>query len=256
MVCRKQKQKHSAGLFTLIELLVVVAIIAILAGMLLPALAKARDKAHAVECLSRLKTLGTAMFMYVDSYKGYLYGAWVYENKTNRKWNDNLARRTKILPYKEEYMTAASKHYYCPSGKVPASASECYGQASVARYTYDSQRTEPGAYITISSVGKDSSDPVYGHFLYFYSGQNSNPGGFPIYADSVYTGGVQKFYWHKGQGGPSYSVAARHSNAVNITFADGHSGPIPISQLGKPPHKICYYGYDNGKVGLEARSGN
>lgn len=250
-----QKRKNTAC-FTLIELLIVVAIIAILAGMLLPALNQARNKAHAIECLGRLKTLGTAMTIYVDSYKGYLYAAWAYEKKSMKKWNDNMARRTKILPYKEQYMTAASKDYYCPSGKLPASASECYGQASVARYTYDSQRLEPGAYITIVSVGKNSDDPVYGHFLYFYSGQNSNPGGFPIYADSVYTGGVQKYYWHKGQGGSAYSVAARHSNSVNITFADGHSAPVPVPQLGKPPHKILYYGYDNGRIGLEARSGN
>lgn len=61
-------RSHQHSGFTLIELLVVIAIIAILASILFPVFAQAREKARAISCLSNLKQLGTGIMMYTQDY--------------------------------------------------------------------------------------------------------------------------------------------------------------------------------------------
>jgi prepilin-type N-terminal cleavage/methylation domain-containing protein len=68
----KKFNKIRFGGFTLIELLVVIAIIGILAGMLLPALNTAREKARAASCVTNLKALSTAITMYTDDNNGFM----------------------------------------------------------------------------------------------------------------------------------------------------------------------------------------
>ena len=70
-ITKRRRLASAETAFTLIELLVVIAIIAILAAMLLPTLARAKEKAKSISCLNNLTQLSLAAHMYVDDSQGH-----------------------------------------------------------------------------------------------------------------------------------------------------------------------------------------
>lgn len=101
--------------FTLVELLIVIAIIAILASMLLPALRKAKETANTISCLNTTKQLSTAGHMYINDYDGYLPDRTKYD--TSYDGDPWTAKMAPYLGIKSKWLKPMHKNapiFCCP----------------------------------------------------------------------------------------------------------------------------------------------
>jgi prepilin-type processing-associated H-X9-DG protein/prepilin-type N-terminal cleavage/methylation domain-containing protein len=234
--------------FTLVELLVVIAVLAILAGLLLPAVAKAKAKSQAIYCANNMRQMQLAWYIYADQNEDVMplndvntegndvLGSWVLGNAGLQADLSNLTNGT-LYPY-----VGNVRSYRCPTdfaktaGGVPVTRSyaiqvSLHSIGIVAAFTWPApymqfadcvkvaSLVQPGPARTWTFIEPSAASHDYGSWDFYVLGLNQT--------------------W-------AHQPSDRHSSGCNLSFADGHverygwkaphegrgTTPVPVGSVG------------------------
>lgn len=192
--------------FTLIELLVVIAIIAMLAAILFPVFARARENARKSSCQNNLKQIGVAAMQYIQDYDGYYPPG---QPATSATPGDGMTFASFMQPYLKSMQI-----FTCPSGSR-TSTTAIPGTAVDRRWEANSASSNPTGPWKFASAGS--------------YGANSNVVTFPGFSSADIPETSKTFLafdcaWYEAGGltPPLLGALKRHLDGADFVFCDGH----------------------------------
>jgi len=225
--------------FTLIELLVVIAIVAILAALLLPVLSKAKEKGHAIKCISNMKQLTVCWLMYAEDNNEWLVPNWILlagGDAPPVAWISgsvrNLQQATNVACIENGRLFCYNKShriYACPclKGNAPVGlpaeklvrsvSMNCRmggataGDKSIAGAVWDTSVLLGNDYPPLKKISQVQRPPPPAALVFIDESLNTVDDGFFLVWLSPAT-----TEW-------ANSPTARHSKGATLSFADGHA---------------------------------
>jgi prepilin-type N-terminal cleavage/methylation domain-containing protein len=231
--------------FTLVEILVVLAVIALLMAILMPALGLARRQGCSAACQSNLRQLCLAMNLYALDHDDQ---AMPFSHEASRYWFHQLAPYLSARDYKEnpeEHLEGVMKVAFCPTAKRPDRP-----ERSLWGTAYRSWRFMGGEGSYGLNLWLLPDNPIYGSGFpaeNFYQKYSDAGSGVPLLGDSVWVGswpsetdempeditGETGYPGYPHQDGYFMGrfCIARHGEAINIGFAEGHVARVHLKEL-------------------------
>lgn len=231
-------KKHSESRFSFVELLVVIAVIAILAGMLLPALNAAKSKAQSITCINNLGQVMKAQMNYASDYGDCMVSHLIF-GSTWVPYSVVLGKYVPVDPPLDRTVYLSPKLLQCPSNpenRPPASSwgwNDVYGFLYVSwtgRREYDAfrLRNDGGIFYPVHRISAPSKTVMAAD-----TATKSGRGFHGFFPEETVDAAQQG------------AIYMQHSNRANSAFADGHVSAMSWFQLKKNTIRPFKAGYDS-----------